>query len=77
MRKTVDYLRQFMRKNNTDVQNQLIQYYCHGGGVWKVTWWMNDKPLAKFKGPDLLVFVNEIPRIQSILLSHFPQDEQA
>ena len=38
---------------------------------------MNNKPLAKFKGPELLEFVNEIPRIQSFLSSHFPQDEHA
>ena len=38
---------------------------------------MNNKPLAKFKGPELLEFVNEIPRIQSFLSLHFPQDEQS
>ena len=76
-RKLCDYLRTFMFKQCVEVQIPFYDMILRFWGEFKVSCWMLDRPLAIFKGAELLVFIQNIPQIQAYLRCQLENSEEA
>ena len=76
-RKLGDNLRQCVFKQSVEIQVEFNDLILSFWGEFKYTWWSLDRPLAKFKGPELKVFIMNIPVISEFLKSRLGRCEEA
>ena len=67
----------YLCKQHTNVQGEFDALLMAFWSPFSVTWWMLERPLAKFKGPELLLFIEHAPEMQKFILTKFPGCEQA
>ena len=60
-----------------EVQVEFNEIILSFWGEFKYSWWSMDRPLAKFKGPELKVFINNIPLLAEFLQSTLGRCEEA
>ena len=76
-RKLGSYLRDFIFKQTIPVQVMFNDVISSFWGEFKCTHWLLNRPLAKFKGPELLEFVKNIPKVNTFLTTHLGHSEEA
>ena len=76
-RKLAKYLMEFLSQQHVDLQDHFELLLLSFWSQFCVTWWELERPLAKFKGPELILFIENTPAIADFLLLNFPEDEQA
>ena len=76
-RKLCEYLRQCIFRQTVEVQVEFNEMILSFWGEFKYTWWSLDRPLAKFKGPELKLFIKNIPLIAEFMKSRLGRCEEA
>ena len=76
-RKLAKYLMEYLSQQHVDLQDEFELLLLSFWSQLCVTWWELKRLLAKFKGPELILFIENTPAIADFLLTKFPGCEQA
>ena len=76
-RKLVKNLMEYLGQQHIDRQDEFELLLLSFWSQFCVTWWELERPMAKLKGPELLLFIENAPSIINFLRTKFPGCQQA